>query len=66
MCAASIHDVLEMKPSAVMVLLVKGLRRLYGPGSREANPKPDLYTVYVEEIIFKYRRQLLKEGMHCW
>lgn len=44
-CAASTHDVLEMKPTAVVVLLVKGLRHLRGSGSREVNPKPDLYTV---------------------
>lgn len=45
LCAASTHNALEMKPSALLVPLLKGLEScIHGSGSREANPKPDLDT----------------------
>lgn len=46
LCAVSTHDALEMKPSAVLVPLLKGLEScVHSSGSRETNPKPDMDTV---------------------
>lgn len=39
LCAASTHDALEMKPSALLVPLLKGLEScIHSSGSREENP----------------------------